>query len=137
MDSRMLGNDRRGQGHSLKNFRNSGKALGSALVVVAVAIAAYSLAQVSPVIRKPNDTIRALNDPMFILKGRVDDLEKLTGELVAKLKKSEEKAAAQQKELTELKDANRPPKGYTTMFITKTNFNNVEGSALMKFFVRY
>lgn len=117
----------------MSNVRISGKARAGILAFLAVTVSVYALAQVSPVIRKAPE--RAF-DPVVVLRGRVDELEKLTKDLAQKLKKSEDQAAAMQKSITDLLGRDRPPKGFTTMFLTKANFDKVEDSALMKFFVK-
>lgn len=73
-------------------------------------------------------------DPMTILASRVDDLEKEQATLKAALKKAQDDVKAYKAECDQ---RNMPPHGYTTMFITRANFDHVEGTALMKFFVRY
>lgn len=121
------------------NFHLSGRALTASLVATVVGLAALTFVQaqvVKPFDTKSNKTITELTSPIYKLTLRVEELEKQSKDLAAKLKKSEEANVKTQAELTSLKEANRPPRGYTTMFITKLNFDRVEGSALMKFFVR-
>jgi len=72
--------------------------------------------------------------PMEILQFQIDDLKLSLTQLKAEL-------GMIQSGLKQCQDdillVNRPPNGYTTMFITKVNFDRVEDTALMKFFVRY
>lgn len=72
--------------------------------------------------------------PMELLVSRVDDLEKQQAVIKAALKQAQDDL---KKNKAECDLRNSPPKGYTTMYITRTNFDHVEGTALMKFFVRY
>lgn len=117
----------------------SGRALLTALLAASLALAALSVVQAQigkPVDTKTNKTISELTSPMYLLTQRVEELEKQSKELAARLKKSEEANTKTQEELTKLKEAIKPPKGYTTMFITKLNFSRVADNSLMKFFVR-
>lgn len=121
-------------------FRLSGRALVPSLLAAVVGLSVLTFVQaqvVKPVDIKSNKTIRELTSPIYLLTQRVEELEKQSKDLAAKLKKSEEANAKMQDDMTSLKEALKPPKGYTSMYITKLNFERVEGSALMKFFVRY
>ena len=118
----------------------AGKAQFTVLVLFAVALFAVSYARqgaTATVKARNSESIKALTDPMTILRGRVDDLEKLAVSQGKALKKSQDEVLALQREVQDLKDANRPPKGYTSMYITRNNFDHVDATALMKFFVRY
>jgi hypothetical protein len=68
-----------------------------------------------------------------MLTSRVDTLEKDNVALRAELKAVQ---ADLEKFHADYAISSRPPRGYTTMLITKANFDNVESTALMKFFVK-
>ncbi len=123
-------------------------ALVASLLAVSISVYTISFSQGKVVIQRSQqvvaakntnvaDTIKQLNDPMFIMKGRIDALESNVMTLTRNLKKTQDDLRASQGLITELQLVNRPPKGYTTMFITKANFGNVDNNSLMKFFVRY
>lgn len=120
-------------------------ALVASMVAVSVSIYTLSFSQLRRVNQSPaavsakgnNAMIKQLTDPMFILKGRVDDLELNVANLTKALKKSQDDLKTSQTEIATLQSLNKPPKGYTVMYITRANLDHVEGSALMKFFVRY
>lgn len=102
-------------------------------VLVAIGAAALVFGQIRSSTRDVLSRTK-IPTPMELLTSRVEDLEKENAKLKADLKAFRDEFA---RFSTETKAALRPPQGYTTMLITKANFNNVEGSALMKFWVRY
>jgi hypothetical protein len=71
---------------------------------------------------------------MELLTSRVDDLEKENVTLHAELDALRKDLSKYHAEFTRI--AQGAPQGYTSMYITRANFDNVEGTALMKFFVR-
>jgi hypothetical protein len=72
--------------------------------------------------------------PLELLQFQIDDLRLSLIQLKAGLENTQSNLKQCQDDLSLV---NRPPNGYTTMYITKVNFDRVEDTALMKFFVRY
>lgn len=116
-------------------IRNKQMGGAAALVLCAVllAVAAFALGQV---ITRDKASIKMIKPPtpLEVVQYKVEDLEKALAAVKADLKKTQDEL---QKTKENLSAISKPPAGYTTMMITKSNFDRVEGTALMKFFVRY
>lgn len=77
---------------------------------------------------RPGVTAPAI-DETRLLRSQVEDLTR-------RIKALETRVAEQDQQIANLNDRTSAPKGYHGMWITKSNLGQVEGSALMHFWVR-
>lgn len=116
---------------------NRNKQLGGAaallLCAVLLGVTAFALGQL---ITRDKATTKLIKPPtpLEVVQYKVEDLEKALAAVKADLKQTQDELQKTKDNLTAI---SKPPAGYTTMMITKSNFDRVEGTALMKFYVRY
>jgi hypothetical protein len=102
-------------------------------VLVAIGAAALVFGQIRSSSRDVLSRTK-IPTPMELLTARVDNLEKENAKLKADLKAFRDEFA---KFTGDTRLALLPPEGYSSMVVTKSNFNNIDGKALMKFWVRH
>lgn len=114
----------------MKNFVQSKWTVLSVFVLLIAS--AIAIGQIGNT--RPKATAYKMPEPIDLVKADVEKLKETVGKLKEELKTTQSDLAKTKEQLA---GSLRPPKGYTSMMITKANFGQVEDTALMKFWVRY